>query len=87
MMATPDVLKTTFKTHSGHYEYLVMPFQILMNHIFEEHLRRFILVFFDDILVYSRSLEEHLQHLKITFELLAKHQLLKQSNLGMNLLY
>lgn len=46
-----------------------------MNHIFQEHLRRFILVFFDDILVFSKSLEEHLQHLKITFELLVKHQL------------
>lgn len=89
-MATADVYKTTFKTHSGHYEYLVMPFgitnahssfQSLMNHIFQEHLRKFILVFFDDVLIYSKSLEDDLQHLRTAFELLVQHQLLaKRSN-------
>lgn len=88
-MAPNDVHKTAFKTHSGHYEYLVMPFELtnapssfqsLMNHIFQEHLRKFILVFFDDILVYSRNLEEHLQHLRMVFGLLLQHQLLAKKN-------
>ncbi|XP_019257786.1 PREDICTED: uncharacterized protein LOC109236005 [Nicotiana attenuata] len=83
-MAPTDVPKTAFKTHPSHYEYLVKfgltnapsSFQGLMNHIFQKHLRKFILVFFDDILIYSKSLEEHLNHLRIAFDLLVQHQLL-----------
>ena len=59
-MYPPDVHKTTFRTHDDHYEFLVRStpstFQSLMNDIFKLYLRKFILVFFDDTLVYSRTL-------------------------------
>lgn len=79
-----DGAKTTFRTHQGHYEFMVMPFgltnvtstfQYLMNDIFQKQQQKFILVFFDDILVYSPNYSSHVEHLKETLRILQEHKL------------
>ena len=69
-----DIPKTTFRTRYGHYEYLVMPFGVTnalgvfmdyMNRVFHPYLDSFVVVFIDDILVYSKTREEHEKHLRI----------------------
>jgi len=79
-----DILETTFRNHEGHCEFIVMPFgltnapatfQSLMNNLSRPYLRQFILVFFDDILVYSKSWEDHLTHLQLVLKILAANQL------------
>ena len=78
-----DIPKTTFRTRYGHYEFLVMSFGLtsapttfmdLMNRVFKDCLNRFVIVFIDDILVYSQSETEHEQHLRLVLQRLREHR-------------
>ncbi|CAA7047127.1 unnamed protein product, partial [Microthlaspi erraticum] len=79
-----DVRKTAFRTRYGHFEFVVMPFGLtnapaafmrLMNDVFREYLDVFVIIFIDDILVYSRSQEEHATHLRLVLEKLREQKL------------
>ena len=72
-----DIFKTTFRTRYGHYEFVVMPFGLtnaqtifmcLMNNVMHKYLDKFVVVFIDEILIYSKSKEEHNEHLKIVLQ-------------------
>lgn len=79
-----DIQKTTFRTRYGYYEFLVIPFGLtnasaafmdLMNRTFKSHLNKFVIVFIDDILIYSKTKEEHEEHLRIVLEILREKKL------------
>jgi hypothetical protein len=79
-----DITKNSFRTRYGHYEFTVVPFGLsnapaifmcLMNAVFREYLDKFFIVFLDDIPIYSKSEEEHENHLRMVLQLLREHQL------------
>ncbi|XP_019183732.1 PREDICTED: uncharacterized protein LOC109178608 [Ipomoea nil] len=83
-VADKDIQKTAFSTRYGHYEFPIMPFGLtnalaifmdLMNRVFRPYLDEFVVVFIDDILIYSKGMDDHERHLRIVLQLLRDHQL------------
>lgn len=84
-----DIHKTTFRMRYGHYEFVVVPFRLtnavttfmcLMNNMLIKYLDKFVLVFIDDILIYSKTKEEHEEHLKLVMQVLREHWLYAKYN-------
>ena len=83
-MKEEDIVKTAFRSRYGHYEFTVMPFGLtnapavfmdLMNRVFRGYLDKFVIVFIDDILIYSKNRKEHKEHLRMTLQILKEQQL------------
>ena len=79
-----DTPKTSFRTRYGHFEFILMPFRLtnapatvmdLMHRVFHPYLDRFVVVFMDDILIYSETEEDHEDHLRVILQTLRDHQL------------
>lgn len=84
-----DIAKAAFRTRYGHYEFVVLPFGLtnapttfmfLMNIVFHQFLEKFVLIFIDDILIYSRSKEKHEEHLWLVLQTLREHRLYAKLN-------
>ena len=84
-----DILKTAFNTRYSHYEWVVMPFSLtnapavfmyLMQRVFHPYLDQFVMIFLDDILIYSKSEEDHARHLRLVLQTLRDQKLYAKFN-------
>ena len=88
-VGSKDIPKTAFKTRWGLYEFFVLPFGVtnapaqflnLMNDVLKDYLDEFVIVFLDDILIYSKTIKDHVRHLGLILEKLRQHQLYAKAN-------